>query len=164
MKFQKSTTFYISVAFLLLTLSSCLTARRAERQLDRILKRQPATAAEMSRKAFPCIPTRIDSFLETQTNTLYDWIELPCDSIVITEAGDTITYHKKSVTVKTYNTTNTIIKTRDRFIEDSAKVKIAYAALQKIESKNKTKTTFIWILLSLLLASGLLNWYLIRRK
>ena len=60
--------------FALILLSSCYTAKKAEKQLDKAIQEFPALAAEKTRDRFPCITTGV----HVQTDTVYELLEVEC--------------------------------------------------------------------------------------
>ena len=147
---------YIPIVAILLLLSGCLTSRKAEKQLDKIQAKFPSMLPTLCDTLYPAITT------STDTLVFYDWLEVPCPEMG-TDTAIAVTHPttgKKTVTVKVKVPIYHITITK----ESTAKIKIVETRIQKFERIVKWKTTAIWVLLSLFLVSGFLNWYLIRRK
>jgi hypothetical protein len=107
-------------------LASCKTSE----QLYNKAKEKPngeTKVAELARKDFPCITTKIDSIITV--DTLYDSIEVECDPIIRTrvDSFETVVVSKVKVRVPREVVT---IRTTEK-IEDSAKIKVMYAEIQK---------------------------------
>jgi len=80
--------------------------------------------AELARKDFPCTTTKIDSV--TTVDTLYDFIEVDCPPATV-DSFETVVVKTVKVKVPHQITTiRTLLK-----VEDSAKIKIMYAEIQK---------------------------------
>ncbi len=80
--------------------------------------------AELARIDFPCTTTKIDSV--TTVDTLYDFIEVDCPPSTV-DSFETIVVKTVKVKVPHQMTTiRTLLK-----VEDSAKIKIMYAEIQK---------------------------------
>lgn len=148
--------------FALILLSSCYTAKKAEKQLDKAIAEYPAMAAEKTRDRFPCITTA-----ETvRTDTVYELIDVECPpsdfKTVYSLKTDTLYKDRVTVlkggkqTVYVPGKTTTVTKV----IEDSAKIFIAedkvkslQTEVSELEDKNEGKRSLIWWLIILLLLS-----------
>ena len=118
--------------YILLTVSciACLFSCKTSEQLYNKAKAKPngeVKVAELARKDFPCITTKIDSI--RTIDTLYDSIEVECAPIIRTrvDSFETVVVSKVKVRVPREVIT---IRTTEK-VEDSAKIKIMYAELQK---------------------------------
>ena len=80
--------------------------------------------AELARIDFPCTTTKIDSV--TTVDTLYDFIEVDCPPATV-DSFETVVV--KTVKVKVPQKVVTIRTVQK--IEDSAKIKVMYAEIQK---------------------------------
>lgn len=150
--------------FALILLSSCYTAKKAEKQLDKAIAEYPAMAAEKTRDRFPCITTA-----ETvRTDTVYELIDVECppsgidtfktvitvpdtvykDRLTILKAGkQTVYIPAKTVTVTKY-------------IEDSAKIFLAIKdkekAVKEYEDEHDRRKSllmwFWWLLLAFIVS------------
>ena len=80
--------------------------------------------AELARKDFPCTTTKIDSV--TTVDTLYDFIEVDCPPATV-DSFETVVVNTVKVKVPRELVTIRILQK----VEDSAKIKIMYAEIQK---------------------------------
>ena len=118
--------------YILLTVSciACLFSCKTSEQLYNKAKAKPngeVKVAELARKDFPCTTTKIDSIITV--DTLYDSIEVECAPVIRTrvDSFETVVVSKVKVRVPRELVT---IRTLQK-VEDSAKIKIMYAELQK---------------------------------
>lgn len=109
---------------IILLFASCKTA---EQLYTKAKDKDDVKVAELARKDFPCTTTKIDSIITV--DTLYDSIEVECDPIIRTrvDSFETVTVNTVKVRVPRELVT---IRTLQK-VEDSAKIKIMYAELQK---------------------------------
>jgi hypothetical protein len=146
---------------LLLLITGCYTAKKAEQQTNKALLNYPVVVAKVARDAFPCITKASD----TVTRIEYEYIDVDCpDSIIKTELipGDTV-IRITTKTVRVQVPAKTIYITKN--IEDSAKIKLLvfnieakdkvilnqYNQIVKKDKKITAKNKELWIYRSLLL-------------
>lgn len=148
--------------FAILILSSCYSAKKAEKQLNKAITEFPAMAAEKTRDRFPCITTA-----ETiRTDTVYELMEVECPEnefkTVYSRITDTL--YKDRVTVLKQGKQVVYVPgkstTVTKVIEDSAKIYLAedkvkslQAVVSELEAKNSGKRSLIWWLIILLILS-----------
>lgn len=134
----------LSALFFILSLSSCYTQRKAEKQGARFLNTYPEQAHKLFRDSFPCITTASDTVTVYQTATP--------DTITkkeITVKNDTVLISETVTVVKPVNVTRTVTVK----IKDSSEIKTlqikhaqqieaaqAYAAkvMQMVSDRNDT--------------------------
>lgn len=119
---MKNKIFY---AILAIACVVCLFSCKTSEQLYNKAKVKDLTkVAELARIDFPCTTTKIDSI--TTVDTLYDFIEANCPPATV-DSFETVVV--KTVKVKVPRQLVTIRTTLK--IEDSAKIKVMYAEIQK---------------------------------
>ena len=126
----------IIAAVLILSLFGCKTS---EQLYNKAKVKDIVKVAELARIDFPCTTTKIDSV--TTIDTLYDFIEVDCPPATV----DTFkTVVVKTVKVKVPQKVVTIRTVET--IEDSAKIKVMYAEIQKaaamIANERKVSATY----------------------
>lgn len=109
---------------IILLFSSCKTA---EQLYTKAKDKDDVKVAELARKDFPCTTTAIDTV--KTVDTLYDFIEVECAPVNPTRVDSFETIVVNTVKVKVPRELTTI-RIQQR-IEDSAKIKIMYAEIQK---------------------------------
>lgn len=148
--------------FALILLSSCYTAKKAEKQLGKAIQEFPAMAAEKTRDRFPCITTA-----ETvRTDTVYELIDVECPpsdfKTVYSLKTDTLYKDRVTVlkggkqTVYVPGKTTTVTKV----IEDSAKIFLAIKdkekAVKEYEDEHDRRKSllmwFWWLLLAFIVS------------
>jgi hypothetical protein len=103
----------------------CLFSCKTSEQLYTKAKvKDIVKVAELARIDFPCTTTKIDSV--TTVDTLYDFIEVDCPPATV-DSFETVVV--KTVKVKVPQKVVTIRTVQK--IEDSAKIKVMYAEIQK---------------------------------
>lgn len=146
----------LAALWLLLSMSSCYTAKKAERKLAQALDKQPVTVATFTRKQFPCITKNADTIYNTNYDTTIV-VEVQCRDTTIHDTAlfNNVIIRKVPVTVTIPG--RTIIKT----IEDSAKIYIMSNAIaqsqrdkdelqKRLNRSNKTK---MWLWLVVIIAA-----------
>lgn len=157
----------------LVFLSSCLSAQKAGRQLDKINEEYPELIAGICAKEYPCIPRKADTLRSVE----YDFIEIECpdggipatskdstDTVYIIKYKDRIT---KEVRIPCES------KVITQYVEDSAKVQDlrgqlnacveAYDKANKEAKKYKTYTKILGLLAILIIAAYLVGRWSKRR-
>jgi hypothetical protein len=103
----------------------CLFSCKTSEQLYNKAKvKNIVKVAELARIDFPCTTTKIDSV--TTVDTLYDFIEVDCPPATV-DSFETVVV--KTIKVKVPQKVVTIRTVQK--IEDSAKIKVMYAEIQK---------------------------------
>ena len=155
----------------LVFLSSCLSAQKAGRQLDKINEEYPELISDICSKEYPCLPRKAD----TLTKVEYDFIEIECPDGQIpatsrdsTDTVYVIKYNEKRVTKEVRIPCESKIITQ--YLEDTAKVSDLSNRLDrsnkayiKASEKAKKAQKLNWIL-GLILALLILVLYLRRKK
>lgn len=118
---------------------SCIFGcRSSEKLYTKAKEKDIVKVAELARIDFPCTTTKVDSVITV--DTLYDLIEVECTPQIITDSFETV-YVKTVKVPQKVVTIRTIQK-----VEDSAKIKIMYAELQKaaamIANERKVSNTY----------------------
>jgi len=118
----------------------CLFSCKTSEQLYTKAKvKDIVKVAELARIDFPCTTTKIDSI--TTVDTLYDFIEVDCPPATV-DSFETVVV--KTVKVKIPQKVVTIRTVQK--IEDSAKIKVMYAEIQKaaamIANERKVSATY----------------------
>ena len=118
----------------------CLFSCKTSEQLYTKAKAKDIVkVAELARIDFPCTTTKIDSV--TTVDTLYDFIEVDCPPATV-DSFETVVV--KTVKVKVPQKVVTIRTVQK--IEDSAKIKVMYAEIQKaaamIANERKVSATY----------------------
>jgi len=112
--------------------------RSSEKLYTKAKEKDIVKVAELARIDFPCTTTKVDSVITV--DTLYDLIEVECTPQIITDSFETV-YVKTVKVPQKVVTIRTIQK-----VEDSAKIKIMYAELQKaaamIANERKVSNTY----------------------
>lgn len=137
-------------------MSSCYTANKAEKDINKAYENYPETVAAFARDKFPCKETGIDTIVKTE----YDFIEVRCpDQPEPTQVIDTL-YLTKPSRPKTYilykdkfvgipTTTKVITK----IVRDSSceiLLKKSGGQLQKYVDKSEKQSDWIkWLLIAL---------------
>jgi hypothetical protein len=106
---------------IILLFASCKTS---EQLYTKAKVKDIVKVAELARIDFPCTTTKIDSV--TTVDTLYDFIEVDCPPATV-DSFETVVV--KTVKVKVPQKVVTIRTVQK--IEDSAKIKVMYAEIQK---------------------------------
>jgi hypothetical protein len=107
--------------------AACLfSCKSPEKLYNKAKAKDEVKVAELARKDFPCTTTKIDSV--RTVDTLYDLIEVECPPIE-TRVDSFETISTKIVKVKVPREVVTIRTVET--IEDSAKIKVMYAEIQK---------------------------------
>ena len=109
---------------LIVLFASCKTS---EQLYNKAKVKDEVKVAELARKDFPCITTKIDSV--RTVDTLYDYIEVECAPVITTRVDSFETVLVNTVKVRVPREVITIRTTEK--IEDSAKIKVMYAEIQK---------------------------------
>ena len=112
---------------ILLLLSGCYNAKKAQKQVNKALLEYPDKVAEIARNEFPCITTASDTV--TVTDTLLDFIDCPetpgpeftRDTVIVSGVKTVYVKVPGKVQVKTVTVTQRI--------EDSAKIKLLHSAI-----------------------------------
>ncbi len=122
------------IGFLVLaSLGACSTLKMDVRRVNKAIERHRDTVASITRNAFPCTTTKID----TVTTTKIDSITVECPDSVIVRGKDTIRVKGKTVYVPRETRYVEITKT----IEDSAKIVIMFGTIrqrdEQIAERNK---------------------------
>ena len=167
---MNSAKFMSKLCIVLILLSGCYSAKKAEKQLNKAIDEYPEVAAKVTRNNFPCIEKPVS----TVTDTVYSLIELECPEIptpgVVTKR-DTL-WRDKPVKLQpgrqvVYLPSEKVKETIK--IEDSAKVLIAYAErdkareyLRDTEAKAERRGKWnLWLIIALLLSWGV---FFVNRK
>ncbi len=159
---------------IILLLTGCYTAKKAEKQVNKALLNHPETVAKVARDAFPCITVASDTIY--QTDTLLDFIDCP-EAPGPEYIRDTVTIDNiRTVTVKVPVKQPVRTVTVTQRIEDSAKIKMYVYEIDKrdatIEEQeatikkqsrkiaNKNKELWIWriIAIALMVWQGIRLW------
>lgn len=149
-------------------LGSCYTDRKATEQVTKAILRKPALTAELTRKAFPCIEVKKDTFI-TYVDTI---IEADCPDTSSNQyftVHDTVVRHTNSTkTIKVKVPIQLPSKEVKVYVKDSADLVVANAKISdlenkvlKLEEKNDKKTKYIWwlaILAVILAGINYLQW------
>jgi hypothetical protein len=106
---------------IIILFASCKTS---EQLYNKAKVKDITKVAELARIDFPCTTTKIDSV--TTVDTLYDFIEVDCPPSTV-DSFETVVV--KTVKVKVPQKVITIRTVQK--IEDSAKIKVMYAEIQK---------------------------------
>lgn len=126
----------IIAAVLILSLFGCKTS---EQLYDKAKVKDLTKVAELARRDFPCTTTKIDSV--TTVDTLYDFIEVDCAPPTV-DSFETVVVKTVKVLVPRKLVTIRILQK----IEDSAKIKVMYAEIQKaaamIANERKVSATY----------------------
>lgn len=156
---------------IILLLTGCYTAKRAEKQVNKALLNHPETVAKVARDAFPCITTASDTV--TVTDTLLDFIDCPEAPGPEYRRDTVIIDNIRTITVKVPVKQPVRTVTVTQRIEDSAKIKMYVyeisnrdatindqaATIKKQDRKigNKNKELWIWriIAISLMIWQGI---------
>jgi len=155
----------------LVLLSSCLSPRKAERQLDKVQDKFPEILAEKCLENYPCLPKKADTLITVE----YDLIEVECPNGDIPatsrDSVDTvyiIKYNEKRVTKEIRVPCESKVITN--YVEDSAKLKVIGSQLAKAEvsyllmkeraQKFKNYLKYMWLFLALVL----IGFYFVSRK
>jgi hypothetical protein len=109
---------------LIVLFASCKTS---EQLYNKAKVKDEVKVAELARKDFPCITTNIDSV--RTVDTLYDSIEVECAPVITTRVDSFETVLVNTVKVRVPREVVTI--RTQLTIEDSAKIKVMYAEIQK---------------------------------
>jgi hypothetical protein len=103
----------------------CLFSCKTSEQLYTKAKAKDIVkVAELARIDFPCTTTKIDSV--TTVDTLYDFIEVDCAPATVDSFETVVVKNVKVKVPQKVVTIRTTVK-----IEDSAKIKVMYAEIQK---------------------------------
>ena len=151
---------YLKTILTMLLMSSmigCYTPKKALKELNKALDKQPNAVAEFTRKEFPCIDLKND----TVTKVEYEFLEVACPGVVTEPVKlDTVfvtknkTYYvEKQKIIAIPSKTIYITKT----IEDSAKIKVIAGQLANVmkdrdyyEKKQSRSSDWIkWLLIAL---------------
>lgn len=154
---------YLKTILTMLLMSSmigCYTPKKALKELNKALDKQPNAVAEFTRKEFPCIDLKND----TVTKVEYEFLEVACpgvvtepkqiDTIFVTKNSKPKTYYvEKQKIIAMPSKTIYITKT----IEDSAKIKMLSEQLSNVikdrdyyEKKQSRSSDWIkWLLIAL---------------
>lgn len=146
----------------LLLLSGCYSAKKAEKQLNKAIDEFPEVAAKITREQFPCI----EKSVETKTDTVYSLVELECPPVGVEPAPATITdtvWKERVIRLKpgrqvVYLPGQKITETIR--IEDSAKVLLANSerdvCKNELEAANakadRRGRWALWLLLALVMS------------
>jgi hypothetical protein len=116
-----------------------LSCKTSEHLYTKAKVKDIVKVAELARIDFPCTTTKIDSV--TTVDTLYDFIEVDCPPPTV-DSFETVVV--KTVKVKVPQKVVTIRTVQK--IEDSAKIKVMYAEIQKaaamIANERKVSATY----------------------
>jgi len=141
-------------------LYGCYTPKKAEMHLDKVNENYPEKIAELCSKQYP---VRLKH--DTVTEVYYDLIEVECPEYVQETVHDTVTY-RDTIFTKVIKSLPSKVVTITKVVEDSAKIKVLMAALDKEKGKvvlieKKVKDRFLWVLLAII---GILTFILIKKK
>lgn len=141
----------------------CMTPKKADRQLSKIMDEYPDKVSIVCQDEFPCKPLKAD----TIEKVYYDLIEVECPEVTkVIKSTDTII---KKVHVKIPSKERIIIK----YIEDSAKIYQLSQALtdckgkldtclnKKVVIEKKSSNRLSWILILIIVS---LLAYIVRRR
>jgi hypothetical protein len=121
---------------IILLFASCKTS---EQLYNKAKIKDIVKVAELARIDFPCTTTKIDSV--TTVDTLYDFIEVDCPPATV-DSFETVVVKTVKVKVPQKVVTIRTVET----IEDSAKIKVMYAEIQKaaamIANERKVSATY----------------------
>lgn len=119
--------FATSVLLWIVVIVFFTSCKTSEQLYNKAKVKDLTKVAELSRKDFPCTTTKIDSIITV--DTLYDSIEVECAPVIRTRVDSFETIVVNTVKVRVPRELVTI-RTLQK-VEDSAKIKIMYAELQK---------------------------------
>lgn len=127
---------------LILILSGCYTAKKAEQQVNKADSKYPEIVAKLARDKYPCTDIlKPDTAVIWKDTTIY--IDCP-DSITTTDFGivryDTINNIR---IIKVPVTLPVRIQTITKWFEDSAKLKLAAIEQTKLKNENAELTTTV---------------------
>jgi hypothetical protein len=106
---------------IIILFASCKTS---EQLYNKAKVKDITKVAELARIDFPCTTTKIDSV--TTVDTLYDFIEVDCPPSTVDSFENVVVKTVKVKVPHQLTTIRTLLK-----IEDSAKIKVMYAEIQK---------------------------------
>jgi len=146
-------------------LSSCYTAKKATDQVNKADAKYPEIVAKLARDKYPCT-----DLLKPDTATIYrdSLVFIDCPEVVPNDynIGKTDTIRINGVIYRTVKVpVNMPVKTVQvtKWFEDSAKLKLAAVAVDKLQAENqtlagrlKTRTKLMWIFV--IIAFGLTVW------
>ena len=153
---------------LLVALMGCMTPKKADKKIGKIQDKFPSSLAKACAKNYPCAEKSVDTLVSYRDN----YIEVPCDSIVVmadTIKQDTVfiirTVIKKIPAKKIVEYKDKII-TINKFIEDSAKIKVLTSQVDSLNKTVEQKTFWVKLLSWLLLIIAIIIYILslIRRR
>jgi len=119
--------FATSIVLLVVIIALLASCKTSEQLYTKAKAKDEVKVAELARKDFPCTTTKIDSIITV--DTLYDSIEVECAPVIKTrvDSFETVVVSKVKVRVP-----REVVTIRTQLtIEDSAKIKVMYAEIQK---------------------------------
>ena len=125
-----------TILTLLLIISGCYTAKKADKAIDKAQRNYPEVVAKKARSLYPCTTVRIDTAY-VQHDTI---IEIPCpevpivvDTLLLRDTLVLSNTKRVKVPVRVQVPTRTITK----YVEDSAKIYVLNSELKTCDDKVK---------------------------
>ncbi len=147
----------------LLLLTGCYTDKKATNDVTKAILKKPAIAADLTRKAFPCITTNVDTFITSLDTTIL--VDCPDTSSTQYFTLHDTTFIKGKEIIKTIKVPVKVTlpaKEIVKYVKDSAdiivintKLNIADKKIEELEGKVKNKNKYIlWLIILSVILGG----------
>ena len=160
----------LALFFSIILLGSCLSSRKADKQLSRLMGKFPAKIAKECNKSFPCFVNKIDTtFIDTTLIVNCDTtIVIKRDTTIIQSGGKQKVIRKKKI-IKVHKKVPVKVQVPQviRYYEDSAKIVLCREesnTLKKQLAKQDKKHNFLYGVISALSVILLFLIYLLVKK